>query len=146
MGITSPAIWEWEKGENGERAKRMSSTESEIIETDLPYITTFHGMVVVEAGSEGQARDRAAEWGVKYLTENTVVPEDQPVQPMPDGTPGQFIVPLAGTQSFIGPSQEAVNEKTARHIELARHTGPYLHIEMGEFFIRSGAPRPGADA
>jgi hypothetical protein len=36
-----------------------------------------------------------------------------------------------------------VDEKVARHIELARHTGPYVHIEMGEFFLKSGPPQMG---
>jgi hypothetical protein len=122
----------------------MTSAESEVEEIDLLYITTFSGTVIVEAASEAQACDRAAEWGVQYLTENTVVPNDKTIEPFSDEsgeTSGRFVVPVAGTFSFIGPSQEAVDEKVARHIELARHTGPYLHIEMREFFIHSGGPQ-----
>jgi hypothetical protein len=120
--------------------KRMTSAESEVVETDVPYITTFIGTVFVEAENAEQARDRAAEWGVQYLTENTVVPDEEPIQPMTDEKANRFVVPVAGTYSFIGPSQTAVDEKVARHIELARHTGPYLHVEMGEFFLQSGLP------
>jgi hypothetical protein len=118
----------------------MTSAESEVVETELLYITTFTGTVTVEADDAAQARDRAEEWGVQYLTENTVVPDEAPIQPLEEG---RFAVPVAGTYSFIGPSQAAVDEKSARHIELARHTGPYVHIEMGEFFIQSGPPHTG---
>ncbi len=121
----------------------MTLAESEAEETDLLYITTFSGTVIVEAASETQSCDRAAEWGVQYLTENTVVPDDKTIEPFlatSSEPSGRFVVPVAGTFTFIGPSQEAVNEKVARHIELARHTGPYPHIEMREFFIQSGAP------
>lgn len=121
--------------------KHMTSAESGVIETDTLYITTFTGGVIVEAVSEAQARDRAEEWGVQYITENTVVPDAATVEPVSGETSGKFLVPVAGSFSFIGPSQAAVDEKVARHIELARHTGPYLHIEMGEFFLQSGAPK-----
>jgi hypothetical protein len=118
----------------------MTSAESEVVETDVLYITTFTGTVFVEAANAEQARDRAAQWGVQYLTENTVVPEGELIQPMEGDMASRFVVPVAGTYSFIGPSQAAVDEKVARHIELARHTGPYLHVEMGEFFLQSGLP------
>ena len=118
----------------------MTSADAQVVETDILYITTFTGTVTVEAATAAQARDRAREWGVQYITENTVVPEEAVIEPVSPEESGKYQVPVVGTFSFIGPSQEAVNEKVARHIELARHTGPYLHIEMGEFFLRSGAP------
>lgn len=117
----------------------MTSADAEVVETDILYITTFTGTVTVEAATAAQARDRAGEWGVQYITENTVVPEEAAIESVSVEEPGKYQVPVVGTFSFIGPSQEAVNEKVARHIELARHTGPYLHIEMGEFFLQSGA-------
>ena len=120
----------------------MTSADSDIVETDILYITTFTGTVIVEAINEAQAKDRAEEWGVQYITENTVVPGGKTIQAGSGDRLGKYIVPVAGTYSFIGPSQAAVDEKSARHIELARHTGPYIHIEMGDFFIQSGAPLP----
>ncbi|MES2464779.1 MAG: hypothetical protein V4671_29800 [Armatimonadota bacterium] len=119
----------------------MTSAESDVVETELLYITTYTGTIFVEAASEAQARDRASEWGVQYLTENSVVPDEAVIETREDG---RFVVPVAGTYSFLGPSQVAVNEKVARHIELARHTGPYVHIEMGEFFLQDGPPHTAA--
>lgn len=129
-----------DKADKRNEQTHMTFAESEVIETDILYITTFTGTVTVEAENEAEARDRAEEWGVQYITENTVVPDEATIAPVSGETHGRFLVPVAGTFSFIGPSQAAVDEKVARHIELARHTGPYLHIEMGEFFLQSGAP------
>lgn len=120
----------------------MSGISEEESGVERPFVATFVGELFVEAASEEEARQRAISWGERNLTEDTTSPEDIPLRFLAgsDSSLDRFVVPIAGTMNLMGTSQEAVDEKTIRHIELARHTGPYLHVAMGDFRVYSGVP------
>lgn len=107
------------------------------VEEDRPYVTTFAGDLLVTADNEGDAYNRAGTWATQNLTETAAVPEGTVITQQSDG---RWRVPIIGTMNFIGPSQEAVDEKVARHIELPRHMADALdrNIEMGHFYLHSG--------
>lgn len=107
------------------------------MEEDRPYVATFEGVICVAADSPTHAAARAVEWAMTNLSESASVPSaPTPVHPCADAS--MIPVPLIGTMNFIGPSQEAVNDKVRDKIESARRRDSVQGIEMGPFVVSGG--------
>lgn len=101
----------------------------------------------MEAASVEEARERVIAWGTRHLAETVAVPDGaHTIRFMPGRNPegDRFLVSLAGTMNLLGASQETVDRRVARDIELARHTGPYRYVTMGDFQVHSGPPTRGS--
>ena len=101
------------------------------VEQTRPYTTFFSVAVCVKAETQAEAEDRAVTWGMDNLSETVVLTPGVAV--LDECEPGLLPVSLTGSLNFIGPSQQAVDEKVRDTLEAVRRADPSFFVKMGDY-------------
>jgi hypothetical protein len=116
-----------------------------------PFVATFAAQVCVEASDYRDARDKAVQWGMRYLTENVTIPDPEDgadfVVNVPECAEGRIAVPIAGSFSFIAESQAEANERAREILQAAwaGDTSEAMGVQLGEYRVLSGPPQINPD-